>query len=91
MRYASFLIGAILLVGINAGAQVNVVNPPANEAFPQVALMASSGESFNFAGLPAAAAGITGAPSPATGLAPEPPQYVQSVYENYRLASIYRL
>jgi len=83
MRYASFLIGAILLVGINAGAQVNVVNPPANEAFPQVALMASSGESFNFTGLPAAEAGITGAPSPATGLASEPPQYVQSVYENY--------
>jgi hypothetical protein len=83
MRYVSFLIGAILALGIKAGAQVNVVNPPANEAFPQVALMASSGESFNFAGLPPATAGITGTPSPATSLAAEPPQNVQSVYENY--------
>src|ERR1700693_3292057 len=83
MRYASFLIGAILLVGINAGAQANVVNPPANEAFPQVALAGASGESFTVTGLPAAEAGMTGAPSPATGLASEPPQYVQSVYENY--------
>jgi hypothetical protein len=83
MRYVSFLIVAILLVVINAGAQVNVVNPPATEAFPQVALMASPGESFGFTGLPATTVGIAGATLPAASPAVEPPQYVQSVYENY--------
>jgi|SRR5580704_4856192 hypothetical protein len=83
MRYVSFLIGAILVVVINAGAQVNVVNPPANETFPQVALMASSGGSFNFTGLPATTVGIAGVSLPAASPTAEPPQYVQSVYENY--------
>jgi hypothetical protein len=83
MRYVSLLIGAILLVAMNAAAQINVINPPTNQAFPQVALMASSGESFNFTGLPATTAGLTSTASPAANPAVDPPQYVQSVYENY--------
>jgi hypothetical protein len=83
MRYASFLIGIILLVGINASAQINVVNPPSSDAFPQVALLASSPESFSFTGLPATTSGITFTPLASASPAAEPPQYVQSVYENY--------
>jgi hypothetical protein len=83
MRYASFLIGAVLLLAINVNAQINVVNPPASDAFPQVALLAPSANPFGFGALPGAApAVITG--SSATGVPfAEPPQQVQSVYETY--------
>jgi hypothetical protein len=83
MRHASFLIGAVLLLAINVSAQINVVNPPASDAFPQVALLAPSASPFGFGPLPAAApAGITGTSAAGAPLA-EPPQQVQSVYETY--------
>jgi len=82
MRYTSFLFGAILFFAINVNAQINVVNPPASDAFPQVALLAPSENSFGFGALPSASPGITAAG--ATGLIAEPPQQVQSVYETYR-------
>jgi hypothetical protein len=83
MRYASFLIGAVLLLAINVNAQINVVNPPSSDAFPQVALLTPSANPFGFGALPAAApAGITGISATGAPLA-EPPQQVQSVYETY--------
>jgi hypothetical protein len=83
MRYASFLIGAVLLLAINVNAQINVVNPPSSDAFPQVALLAPSANPFGFGALPAAApAGITGISATGAPLA-QPLQQVQSVYETY--------
>jgi hypothetical protein len=82
MRYASFLIGAVLLLAINVGAQINVVNPPPSDAFPQVALLAPSANPFGFDALSSAPAGITAMPAIGSPLA-EPPQQVQSVYETY--------
>jgi hypothetical protein len=83
MRYASFLIGAVLLLAIKVNGQINVVNPPATDAFPQVALLAPSADPFGFGALPAAAPGAIKA-TPITSALAEPPQQVQSVYETYR-------
>jgi hypothetical protein len=83
MRYASFLIGAVLLLAMNVNAQINVVNPPPSDAFPQVALLPPSANPFGFGALPGAApAGITGSSAAGAPFA-EPPQQVQSVYETY--------
>jgi len=83
MRYASFLIGAVLLLAMNVNAQINVVNPPVSDAFPQVALLAPSANPFGFGALPASApAAITGSSATGAPLA-EPPVQVQSVYETY--------
>jgi hypothetical protein len=82
MRHAALLIGSVLFIAISAGAQINVANT--DETFSQVSLVTPSGTSFSIPALPASPAGMT-----ATAAAPmivnaDPPQYVQSVYENYR-------
>jgi hypothetical protein len=84
MRHSSILCGAVLFFAVNVSAQINVVNPPASDAFPQVALLAPSASPFGFGALPAAApVGIIGTSAAGAPLA-EPPQLVQSVYETYR-------
>src|ERR1700735_364851 len=80
MRHAALLIGSILFIAINAGAQVNVAN--AGGAFSQVSLVPSE-NSFSLPALPATPAGITATPAALTAVNADPPQYVQSVYENY--------
>jgi hypothetical protein len=81
MRYVALLIGSILCMAMNAGAQVNVANT--GETFSQVSLLTASGNSFALPVLPPTPAGITATPAPATTVNADPPQYVQSVYETY--------
>jgi hypothetical protein len=79
MRHVAFLIGSILFFAISAGAQINVANTA--ETFSQVSLLTPAANSFSIPALPATPVGITATPpAPATA---DPPQYVQSVYENY--------
>jgi hypothetical protein len=82
MRHAALLLGSILFIVINAGAQTNVANT--NEIFSQVFLPTPSGNSFSIPVLPATPAGITSTPTAVTTVNADPPQYVQSVYETYR-------
>ena len=84
MRQAAFLLGSVLFMAFNAGAQINVANTAAAETFSQVSLSTPAGNSFNFPALPPAATGITATPLALTTADADPPQYVQSVYETYR-------
>jgi hypothetical protein len=81
MRYAAFLIGSLLFMAMNAGAQVNVANT--GDTFSQVSLLTASGNSFSLPVLPPTPAVITATPAPATTVNADPPQNVQSVYETF--------
>jgi hypothetical protein len=81
MRHAALLIGSILFIAVNAGAQVNVANT--GDSFLQVSL-APPENSFSLPVLPATPAAITATPAAPTSVNADPPQYVQSVYETYR-------
>ena len=81
MRHAALLIGCILFLAINAGAQVNVAN--LDDTFSQVSLLTPSGNSFNLPALPVTPAGLTATPALPITLSADPPQNVQSVYETY--------
>jgi hypothetical protein len=81
MRHAALLIGSVLFIAINAGAQINVANT--GDTFARVTLTPSE-NSLSLPILPATPAGITAAPTPLAAVNVDPPQYVQSVYENYR-------
>jgi hypothetical protein len=68
---------------MSANAQINVANT--DGSFAQVSLATPSGNGFSIPALPASPAGITGIPAEVpTAVNADPPQYVQSVYENYR-------
>ena len=84
MRHAGFLIGSILFIAMNAGAQINAANTAPAGAFSQVSLLTPSENSFNFPALPAPEGLITATPPALTNVEADPPQYVQSVYETYR-------
>ena len=84
MRHAGFLIGSILFIAMNAGAQINAANTAPADPFPQVSLLTPAGSSFNFPALPAPEGLITATPPALTNVEADPPQYVQSVYETYR-------
>jgi hypothetical protein len=84
MRHAAFLIGSVLFIAINAGAQVNVANTAPVDTFSQVSLLTPAGNSFNLPALPAPASLIASTPATGTSVEADPPQYVQSVYETYR-------
>ncbi|MGD0403066.1 MAG: hypothetical protein ABSB66_07700 [Candidatus Acidiferrales bacterium] len=82
MRHA-LLIGSVLFMAMSANAQINVANT--DGSFAQVSLATPSGNGFSIPALPASPAGITGIPAEVpTAVNADPPQYVQSVYENYR-------
>jgi hypothetical protein len=81
MRHAALLMGSVLFIAINAGAQINVANT--GNTFAQVSLTPSE-NSLSVPVLPATPAGITAAPTPLAAANADPPQYVQSVYETYR-------
>ena len=82
MRHAALLMGSVLFMAMSASAQVNVANT--DETFSQVSLLTPSGNGFSIPALPASPAGITGIPAVPTTINADPPQFVQSVYENYR-------
>ena len=84
MRHAGFLIGSILFIAMNAGAQINAANTAPAEPFSQVSLLTPSENSFNFPVLPAPEGLITATPRALTNVEADPTQYVQSVYETYR-------
>ena len=84
MRHAGFLIGSILFIAMNAGAQINAANTAPAEPFSQVSLLTPAENSFNFPALPAPEGLITATPPALTNVEADPPQYVQSVYETYR-------
>jgi len=70
-------------MAMSANAQINVANT--DGSFAQVSLATPSGNGFSIPALPASPAGITGIPAEVpTAVNADPPQYVQSVYENYR-------
>jgi hypothetical protein len=81
MRHSALLLGFVLLVAINVGAQTNVAN--ADDTLSQVSLLPSE-NSFSLPLLPPTPAGISAAPAGPITANPDPPQYVQSVYETYR-------
>lgn len=82
MRYTAFLTGAILLVALNAAAQISPANsaPAGNSSL--VALSEPFTNPFTLPGAALPTPGITGT-AIALNLNPEPPQGVQSVYETY--------
>ena len=84
MRNAGFLIGSILFIAMNAGAQINAANTAPAEPFSQVSLLTPAENSFNFPALPAPEGLIIATPPALTNVEADPPQYVQSVYETYR-------
>ncbi len=84
MRHAGFLIGAILFIAMNAGAQISVANAAPAETFSQVSLLTPAEDSFNFPALPETPGLITATSPAPTSVAADPTQYVQSVYETYR-------
>ncbi len=84
MRHAGFLIGSILFIAMNAGAQINAANAAPAEPFSQVSLLTPAENSFNFPALPAPEGLITATRPALASVDADPTQYVQSVYETYR-------